>query len=95
MAVQEVFLLAKRPALSLNLSFLNRISLLSYHVATQLSSRGWVDLVPDPILAEKFLGYSRESNPGTSWMAVRRANHFTKQAVAELHIHDPVSGVVL
>ena len=36
----------------------------SYQVDTQLSSRGWVDPVSDPILPEKFLGYSRESNPG-------------------------------
>ena len=37
----------------------------SYQAATQLASRGWVDPVPDPILLEKFLGYSRESNPGS------------------------------
>ena len=65
MAVQGALWLAKRLGLSLNLnfSFLNRISLLLIQVATQLSSRGWVDFVPDPILPEKFLGYSRESNP--------------------------------
>ena len=64
MAVQGALSLAKRVSLNLNFSFLNRISLLLIQVATQLSSRGWVDLVPDPILPEKFLGYSRESNPG-------------------------------
>ena len=48
----------------LNFSFLNRISLLLIQIATQLSSRGWVDPVPDPILPEKFPGYSRELNPG-------------------------------
>ena len=47
-----------------NFSFLNRIRYFSYQVATQLSSRGWVDPVPDPILPEKFIGYSQESNPG-------------------------------
>ena len=36
----------------------------SCQVASQLSSRGWVDPAPDPILPEKFLGYSQESNPG-------------------------------
>ena len=36
----------------------------SNQVATQLSSRGWVDPIPDPVLQEKFLGYSRESNLG-------------------------------
>ena len=29
-----------------------------------MSSRGWVDPYPDPILPEKFLGNSQESNPG-------------------------------
>ena len=44
---------------TLILVFLTGFCYFSYHVATQLSSRGWVDPVP-----EKFLGYSRESNPG-------------------------------
>ena len=56
--------LAKRLSLNLNFSSLNQISLLFIQVATQLASRGWVDPVPDPILLGKFLGYSRESNPG-------------------------------
>ena len=63
MAEQGNLWLAKRLSLNLNFSFLNQISLLLNQVATQLSSRGWVDPVPDPILPEKFLGYSRESNP--------------------------------
>ena len=64
MAVQGALWLAKRLSLNLNFSFLNRISLLLNQVATQLFSRGWVDPIPDPILPEKFLGYSRESNLG-------------------------------
>ena len=64
MAVQGASWLAKRLSLNLNFSFLNRISLLLNQVATQLSSRGWVDPVPDPILPKTFLEYSRESNPG-------------------------------
>ena len=64
MTVQGALWLTKRLSLNLNFSFINRIRYFSYQVATQLSSRGWVDLVPDPILPEKFLGYSRESNPG-------------------------------
>ena len=55
---------SKHLSLNLNFSFLNRIRYFSYQVATQLSSWGWVDPVPDPILLEKFLGYSQESNPG-------------------------------
>ena len=35
-------------------------------LATQLSSRGWVDPVPYPILPEKFIGYSRGLNPGSA-----------------------------
>ena len=58
--------LAKRLSLNLNFSFFNRISLLLISSSTQLSSRGWVDPVPDPILPEQFLGYSRESNRGPS-----------------------------
>ena len=64
MAVQGALWLSKRLFLNLNFSFLNRILLLLIQVATQLSSRGWVGPVPDPILPEKVLGYSRESNPG-------------------------------
>ena len=44
--------------------FLTGFHYLSYQVTTQLSSRGWVDPVPDPILPENFLGYRRESSPG-------------------------------
>ena len=67
--------------------FLNRISVLFIQVATQLSSRGWVGPVQDPILPEKFVGQPG-IEPGTSWMAVRRANHYTKQAVTS-NIHRP------
>ena len=63
MAVQRALWLAKRLSLNLNFSFLNRISLLlisnSYPIVlTRLGGP-----VPDPILPEKFLGYSQESNP--------------------------------
>ena len=64
MAVTGALWLAKCLSLNLNFSFLNRIRYCSYQVATQLYSRGRVDPVPDPILPEKILGYSRESNPG-------------------------------
>ena len=45
--------------------FLTGFCYFSYQVATQLSSRGWVNPVPDPILPDEFLGYSLESNPGS------------------------------
>ena len=40
---------------SLNSVYLTGFRYFSYQVATQLSLRGWVDPVPDPILPEKFL----------------------------------------
>ena len=51
-------------SLNLNFSFLNQILLLLNQVANQLSSQAWVKPIPDPILPEKFLGYSRGSNLG-------------------------------
>ena len=59
MAVQGALCFEKRLSLNHNFSFVNWISL-SYQVTTQLSSRDWVDPIPDPILP----GYSRELNPG-------------------------------
>ena len=64
MTVQAALWLVQRLSLNLHFSFLTGFRYFSYQVATQLSSRGWVDPVPDPILPEKILGYSRESNPG-------------------------------
>ena len=62
MAVQKALWLAKRLSLNVNSSFLHRGYLL-YQEATRLSSRGWMDPVSDPILPERCIGYSRESNP--------------------------------
>ena len=64
MAVQGALWLAKRNPSTLISVFLTGFRYFSYQAATQLASRGWVDPVPDPILLEKFLGYSRESNLG-------------------------------
>ena len=64
MAVHGTSWLAKRLSLNLNFGFLKQISLLLNEGATQLSLWGWVHPFPDPTLPEKFLGYSRESNPG-------------------------------
>ena len=61
MAVQEALWLEKRLSFNLNLTFLNRISL---PLIPSSYPSSWVDPVPDPILAEKFLGYSRKTNPG-------------------------------
>ena len=58
MALQEALCLAKRYPSTLISVFLTGFRYFSYQVAPQLSSRGWVDPVVDPILPEKFLGYS-------------------------------------
>ena len=63
MTVQGALWLAKLYLSTLISVFLTGFRYFSYQVATQLSSRGWVVPVPDPILPEKILGYSRESNP--------------------------------
>ena len=49
-------LVSKALSLNLNFNFLSRISLpyFSYQVATQLSSRGWVDPFLDPIFQKIF-----------------------------------------
>ena len=66
-----------------NFSFRNRFTVLISRIATQLSSRGWVDPVPDPILPEKFLGVAgnRIRDPGTSVFVVRQDNCHTLEAV--------------
>ena len=65
MALQRAFGLAMSSLSTLVLVFLTGFRYFSYQGATQLSSRGWVDPVPDLILPEKFLEYSREPNPGS------------------------------
>ena len=64
MQVQGTLWLTKCYPSTLISVFLTGFCHFSYQVATQLASQGWVDPVPDPILAEKFLGHSQESNPG-------------------------------
>ena len=64
MTVLGALWLAKRYPSTLISVCLTGFRYFSYQAATQLASRGWVDPVPDPILLEKFLEYSRESNPG-------------------------------
>ena len=52
----------------------------SYQAATQLSSWGLVDTVPDPRKELKFLTLLG-IEPGTPWMAVRHANHYINEVV--------------
>ena len=72
MAVLGALRLAKRISLNLFRYF-------SYQVTTKLSSRGWVDPVPDPILPEQFLDIA--GNRTRDLLDDRRVNHYTKQAV--------------
>ena len=74
MAVQGALWLAKRYPSTLISVFLTGFLYFSYQAATQLASRGWVDPIPDPILLEKFLGSSRESNPGPLGFEIHKKN---------------------
>ena len=65
MTLHGTLWLAKSYPSTLISVFLTRFLYFSYQIATQMASRGWVDPVPDPILPENFLGYSRESNTGS------------------------------
>ena len=60
----EALWLAKHFLSTLISVFLTGFHYYSYQVTTQLSSKGWVDPVLDPILPEKFLWYSQELKPG-------------------------------
>ena len=64
MTVQGALWLAKHLSLNLNFSFLNRISLLLISSSYPIVLMRLGGPVPDPILPDKFLWYSRESNPG-------------------------------
>ena len=81
MAVQ-VALWLERLSLNLNFSFLNRILLLlissSYPIVlTRLGGPH-----SRPYTSRKISRVEPGIKSGTSWMAVRRANHYTKQAVS-------------
>ena len=57
-------MVSKASRITLISVLLTRFLYFSFQAATQLSQRSWVDPVPDTILPEKILGYSRISNPG-------------------------------
>ena len=83
MAVQGALWLAKCLSLNLNFSFLNRISLLlissSYPIV--LTKLGGPRSRPYRPTSRKMSRVQPRIERGTSWMAVRRANHYTKQQV--------------
>jgi hypothetical protein len=58
---------------AVNLGFLDRSRYFFIQVASQLSSRGWVDPVPDPYLSENLVGPEIES--GNSGSAARNSDH--------------------
>ena len=78
MTVHGALSLANSYPRTLILVFFNLISLCLNQVATQLSSGGWMEPVPESVLAEKILGHSRE--PETYFMTARRAILYTKEA---------------
>ena len=81
MAVQGVCGYRSAYPSTLILVFVTGFRYFSYHVATQSSSRSWVHPVPDPMLPEKLLGYSRESNQGPLGWLSEVLNHYTNQVV--------------
>ena len=66
---------------TLNFNFPNWISLLLISSSYPIVLTRLGGPIPDPILLEKFLEYSQESNPGPLGVAVRRVNHDTKELV--------------
>ena len=71
MTVQGALRLAKRYPFSLLSVFLTEFRYFPYQIATQLSSRGRVDLIATPILPEKIsrVGLYPGIEPGNSQMA--------------------------
>ena len=73
--------LAKRLSLNLNFSFLNRISLLLISSSYPIVLTRLGGPLSRPYTSRKISRIQPGIEPGTSWMAVRRANHYTKQVV--------------
>ena len=81
MAVQAALWLAKRLSLNLHFSFLNRISLLLISSSYPFVLRRLGGPRSRPYTSRKISGVQPGTEPGTSWMAVRLANHYTKLVV--------------
>ena len=81
MEVQGALWLAKRLSLYLNFSFLNRISLLLISSTYPIVLMRLGGPRSRPYTPRNISRIYPGIEPGTSWMAVRRANHHTKQAV--------------
>ena len=81
MTVQGALWLAKRLSLNHNFSFLNRIllRLISSSYPVVLTRLGGPR--SRPYTSRKISRVLPGIEPGTSWMAVKRANHYTKQVV--------------
>ena len=80
----RIMWLALRSVKSINVDFLNQLRYFSNHVATQLSSWGWVDPIPDlihikimdpiPDLIHIKIMEVPGIEPATSWLVVRQAD---------------------
>jgi hypothetical protein len=64
---------------AVNLGFLDRCRYFSIQVAPQLSSRGWVDPVPDPLLLRKC--GSVRNRTWDIWVSKQNSDHFTTETV--------------
>ena len=88
MAVQGALWLTKRYTSTIISVFLTGYCYFSYQIGTTLSSQGWVDSVPDPILPVKYLGYSQELNPGAlGWQSDMLTTTPNRQSLDQ-HIND-------
>ena len=96
MAGQGALWLAKRYPSTLISVFLTEFRYFSYQVATQLSSRGWVDPVSDPILPEKFVELSRGSNQGSlGWRSDVLTTIPNSCSFSNLFLTSPTSQLIL
>ena len=87
LAVQGTLWLAKRLSLNLNFSFLNRISLLLISSSDPIVFTRLGRPRSRPYTSRKISMVQPGIEPGTSWMAVRRANHYTKQVHIYLFLY--------
>ena len=83
--------ISKTLSFNITFSFLNQNSVLLI-VATQWSSRGWVDTVLDPIFKEKYLGYNRQNNSGPL-VCVGRSPEGPVSQIHSPHHHDGAPGI--
>ena len=88
-------MVSKALCLNLNISFLNWISLLLISSSYRIVLTRLGGPVPDLILPETFLGYSRESNPGPlgcqSDVLTTVPNRWSPRIIISVNIHNHIN----